>query len=135
MKIIIDTNWYLSFLIKEGENRINLTAIFLNQNIDIIVSDTLLLELTAKVKHAKFRKYFIENTGLAFVAALEERATNIKITSVVAICRDAKDNYLLSLAKDASADFLITGDEDLLVLKQFEGTKIITLPQFVQETI
>jgi uncharacterized protein len=133
MKIIIDTNWYLSFLIKDGENRVRLTTIFLNQNIDVIVSDTLLLELTTKIKQPKFRKYFIETTGLEFVAALEERATNIKINSSVNISRDAKDNYLLSLAKDAAADFLITGDEDLLVLKQFESTKIITLLQFTNE--
>ena len=43
----------------------------------------------------------------------------IDIQSVVTVCRDPKDNYLLALAKDAKADFLITGDQDLLVLKIF----------------
>lgn len=134
MKIIIDSNWFLSFLIKDGENRLTLTNIFLTRNIDIIVSDTLLLELTTKIKQPKFRKYFIEKTGLQFVAALAERASNIKIISTVTACRDAKDNYLLALAKDAKADYLITGDKDLLVLKQFESTKIVTLQQFFEET-
>ncbi len=133
MRIIIDSNWFLSFLIKDGENRLRLTSIFLNPNIDVIVSDALLLELTTKIKQIKFRKYFVENTGLEFITALEERATNIKVTATVTICRDAKDNYLLSLAKDAKANYLITGDEDLLVLIQYEDTKIVTLKKFVEE--
>ena len=99
MKIIIDSNWFLSFLIKDGENRLTLTNIFLNRNIDIIVSDMLLLELTTKIKQPKFRKYFIENIGLEFVAVLVERTSNIKIISTVSACRDAKDNYLLALQK------------------------------------
>jgi uncharacterized protein len=47
---------------------------------------------------------------------------SIEITSEVSIGRDAKDNYLLALAKDSQADFLITGDRDLLSLVNFEGT-------------
>jgi hypothetical protein len=38
---------------------------------------------------------------------------------------------LLALAKDSKATFLITGDKDLLVLKQFENTSIITLTEFL----
>jgi predicted nucleic acid-binding protein len=45
--------------------------------------------------------------------------------------RDAKDNYLLALAKDSQADFLITGDQDLLILQQFGITKIVTYQQFL----
>lgn len=50
----------------------------------------------------------------------------------VTICRDRKDNFLLALARDAKADFLITRDGDLLTLKEFEGAKIVTLFEFVQ---
>ena len=52
------------------------------------------------------------------------------IESYVSICRDVKDNFLLSLSKDAKADFLITGDYDLLVLKTFEATQIVTMAEF-----
>lgn len=63
---------------------------------------------------------FLKNIGLF-----------IDIQSVVTICRDPKDNYLLALVKDAKADFLTTGDQDLLVLKSFEGTEIITYRDFL----
>jgi uncharacterized protein len=55
----------------------------------------------------------------------------LTVTSEVSLCRDEDDNFLLALAKDSKADFLITGDKDLLVLKQFENTSILTLTEFL----
>jgi len=55
----------------------------------------------------------------------------IEIQSRVFICRDAKDNYLLALARDSQADYLISGDGDLLILKNFEGTEILTYQDFI----
>lgn len=40
------------------------------------------------------------------------------------------DTNLLSLAKDNGADYLITGDNDLLILEKFEKTKIITIKEY-----
>ena len=41
--------------------------------------------------------------------------------------RDPADNFLLAIAKAGEADYLATGDKrDLLALKQFERTKIVT---------
>ncbi len=54
----------------------------------------------------------------------------VDVRSKVELCRDPKDNFLLALAKDGDADYLITGDADLLVLKEFEKTKIVTLAEF-----
>ena len=56
--------------------------------------------------------------------------TIIQVSSVVEICRDAKDNFLLALAKDSQADYLITVDADLLVIKKFEHTEIVTYTEF-----
>ena len=45
--------------------------------------------------------------------------------------RDIKDLYLLSMAESIPADYLVTGDQDLLVLRNHLGTKIITYEEFV----
>lgn len=58
----------------------------------------------------------------------------IEVKSIVTVCRDNKDNFLLALAKDGQADFLITGDKDLLELKNFGQTKITTIVTFIDET-
>lgn len=49
----------------------------------------------------------------------------------VKLCRDPKDNQFLELCMAASADYLITGDKDLLSLKKFELTQIVTPKQFL----
>jgi uncharacterized protein len=56
----------------------------------------------------------------------------IESKSIVSACRDPKDNYLLALAKDGNADFLITGDRDLLVLERFDLTQIVTYQDFLK---
>jgi putative PIN family toxin of toxin-antitoxin system len=46
------------------------------------------------------------------------------------VCRDPKDDAILALADEAAADYLITGDDDLLVLRQHNTTLIITPRKF-----
>lgn len=58
----------------------------------------------------------------------------IKVESIVTICRDPKDNFLLALAKDGKAGYLLTGDKDLLDLIKFGKTKIKTITAFIDET-
>lgn len=58
----------------------------------------------------------------------------IEVDSIVTVCRDLKDNFLLALAKDGKADYLLTGDKDLLTLTKFGKTKIKTITAFINET-
>jgi hypothetical protein len=53
-----------------------------------------------------------------------------QIIDIPDICRDSKDNFLLSLSFIGNADYLVTGDKDLLELKEYKGTKIITPNEF-----
>ena len=45
-------------------------------------------------------------------------------------CRDSKDDYLLELALISDADFLITGDKDLLVMQTIGDCQIVTAMEF-----
>jgi predicted nucleic acid-binding protein len=51
----------------------------------------------------------------------------------VEICRDPKDNKFLELALSAGAEMIITGDDDLRVLDPFQGIRILTPRQCVEE--
>ncbi|WP_345125583.1 putative toxin-antitoxin system toxin component, PIN family [Hymenobacter antarcticus] len=55
------------------------------------------------------------------------------VTSVAEWCRDPKDNFLLSLALDSQADYLVSGDEDLLVPGSVGSTSIVTLAALAQQ--
>jgi putative PIN family toxin of toxin-antitoxin system len=131
IKLIIDNNWYISFLIKKNDSKIK--PILLDYNFEIFISPQLIAELNRKIRQQKFRKYFDLNEALDFITSLHDRAKNVNVSKPYPqICRDAKDNFLLALSKIANANYLITGDKDLLTLKQFENTLIVTLNQFLQ---
>jgi predicted nucleic acid-binding protein len=55
----------------------------------------------------------------------------VQIKSKIKACRDPKDDFLLSLAVDGKATHLITGDKDLLILKKFGKTKILTATEYL----
>ena len=46
------------------------------------------------------------------------------------MCRDPKDNFILELAKDGKADYIITGDKDLIIMNPFNRTKIYSPTEF-----
>jgi predicted nucleic acid-binding protein len=56
----------------------------------------------------------------------------VVIKTSVQVSRDAKDDYLLALSIDSNAKYLVTGDNDLLVLGKIANTKIITMSEFLE---
>jgi uncharacterized protein len=46
------------------------------------------------------------------------------------VCRDRDDNHILACAISTNADYLVTGDDDLLVLKEFKNVRIISPRDF-----
>ena len=83
-------------------------------------------------KRPKFKKYFTQSDLTRLISIIDEYAEFVIAKSKVKICRDEKDNFLLSLSKDGNADFLITGDIDLLSIKKFGKTHIITMAEFLK---
>ena len=64
----------------------------------------------------KRSKFFSKDQISEFFELLDESSKCNKIQTKTKICRDPKDNYLVSLAIDSNVDFIITGDKDLLEL-------------------
>ena len=128
-RIILDTNWQISLIIVRFQNK--LASVINNPNIELISCDELEAEIKKVLAENKIRKYTDAQTTEEFWYYYFEVVKYHKIKSSVILSRDKKDNFLLALAKDSKADFLITGDKDLLVLKKFENTSIVTLPQFL----
>ncbi|WP_408733665.1 putative toxin-antitoxin system toxin component, PIN family [Mucilaginibacter sp.] len=55
------------------------------------------------------------------------------MSSAFTDCRDKKDNKFLNLAYDSKASFIVTGDQDLLVLNPFYEIRIISSAQFLND--
>jgi hypothetical protein len=127
-KIIIDTNLWISFLLTK--QFAFLDNLLTKRKVKLIFSDELLAEFYEVVKRPKLRKYFQDKDLEQLIEFISCYADFYTVNSEVDICRDGKDNFLLALAKDSDADFLITGDIDLLIIKKFENTKILTIAEY-----
>lgn len=84
----------------------------------------------AVAKRPKLRKYISRDELEDLLETIDEVAEFVNVTSNISECRDPKDNFLLSLAVDGKADYLLTGDKDLLVLKKIGVTEIKTISEF-----
>ena len=80
----------------------------------------------------KFRKVFTELQILELLTKIQNYADIVDVKSSVNVCRDVNDNFLLELCIDGKVDYLITGDEDLLILNPFKKTKIIKLVDYLK---
>lgn len=127
-RIIIDTNLWVSFLLTK--QFAFLDDFLENEKIQLIFSQELLDEFIDVINRPKLRRYFSDNNLELILEIIEQYADFITVSSNIKVCCDSKDNFLLSLAKDGLADYLITGDQDLLVIKQLENTEIITIAEF-----
>jgi len=92
-----------------------------------------LLEFIEVSSKKRLSKYFTQDDIIRLIELFNEYGLLLDVRSNINVCRDSKDNFLLALAKDGEADYLITGDKDLLELQKFEGTKIISVRQLMNE--
>ncbi|OAV73997.1 putative toxin-antitoxin system toxin component, PIN family [Bacteroidales bacterium Barb7] len=127
-KVIIDTNIWISFLI--GKNLKGLQKYIYYETVFIITCKEQIVELTEVFQKPKIRKYFPQAKIDEFFDLLGEVSLLADVTTISDICRDPKDNYLLALAIDADADYLITGDADLLDIRQIEKASIVSFSDF-----
>jgi uncharacterized protein len=128
-RIIIDTNLWIGFLITKDYTKLD-KIIFSGQGV-LVFSNELLDEFLVVANRPKFRKYFSKTDIEDILETIEEYADFVHVKTSIDICRDSKDNFLLSLSIDGNADFLITGDDDLLDLVSFGETKIISISNFL----
>ena len=127
---IVDTNVFISAL-GWGGNARKIMKLWGDNKIKIITSVDVLNELREVLFRKKFNFINKEDKNeLLFL--LSEYSEIWTVKSNIKKSRDTKDDMILNLANDAKVDFIITGDEDLLVLKKHGKTKIVTPKQFLE---
>lgn len=127
--IVIDTNVLLSAALKpDGTSRKALNKAY--QQFKIAQSEETYQELQTRIYKPKFDKYISDEDRQEFLDVIKNSCQFIEIKSQINVCRDPDDNKFLELVKDANAEFLITGDQDLLLLKTLtEYQNLIITPK------
>jgi putative PIN family toxin of toxin-antitoxin system len=130
MKIVADTNIFISSFFFGGNPRKVIERV-INGDDRLFICKEILHEMASVMARSKF------NVGTEyitrFIRSIEDIAHYIAIAGTVQhVCRDSEDNKILECALLSNADYIITGDRDLLILKEFRGIKILTASEYLK---
>ena len=131
VKVIFDTNVWISFLIGKRVSKIK--QYISDGSITIVTTKQLLVEIKTVTTRDKLKKYFPKESVNELLELLETIAEKIEIKPTHFISRDPKDNFLLDLIDFSNADYLVTGDKDLLEHNPFKTAQILTPAEFEKQ--
>ena len=128
-RIVLDTNIWISFTI--GKRLKLLSDLLLSKKLVVYFSNEIIEEYKQVISRKKFAKYITQKNIEDTLELIHNDCIKHSITTKIYLSRDVNDNFLLALSKEVGANYLITGDNDLLTLKKFEKTHIITFSEFM----
>jgi uncharacterized protein len=132
-RLVIDSNVWIAALISPGGTARQLVDAILENDIDILMSESVFEELTSRLDRPKFDRYREPESWNSFLSALIELALWHEDAGTAAgTSRDADDDKFLALAVTGQADAIISGDRDLLELISHEGIPILTPARFLE---
>lgn len=128
MKIVLDANVVISSLISNGLS---------HQVVDLCIDDHEVF--TSRILNAEVLRFFIKKTK----TTADEKSRIVKFLDELGpeivpkgkpptVCRDKNDNHVLHLAESFGARAIISGDQDLLVLRKHNRTHILSPRQFLE---
>ncbi len=127
MRLVVDTNVLIAGLVAEG-----LCRDIVKRRLpacELFTSRALLDELTEKMRE----KFGLHPRDWPLLQAYQNEATTVKPVQIPKLVRrDPDDDDVLATARAAQADIILTGDQDLLVLQEFQGIQILSPRQFVE---
>lgn len=127
IKVLPDTNIIISSVFWRG-NPYEVVRRGILGEYQLIISVEILDEVVDKLRN-KF--HFPEESMQELIDILMTYCHVIDVTSKFDVVRDKKDNKVVECAFDGKADYIVTGDPDLLELKEFKGIKIVKAKEFL----
>ena len=128
MRVVFDTNIYISFLLSKDNSSITkLLKAWEKGSFVVLLSRPILIEITRVLNSPKIRQLTQLNSEdiKDYLKIITRRAITLQPhTQLKLIKQDPTDNKFLNLAVDGRARYIISGDKHLLSLKKFKQIKI-----------
>ncbi len=129
MKVVFDTNIFISAFAIPGGSAEKAILKIIENDIHLVISKAIIHELLDVLA----RKFGRDAEELARVAVyLSELGEMVSPKRKIKILKDDPDNRILECAIAGRADMIVTGDQAMLRLGEYEGVRIITLKEFLQ---
>jgi putative PIN family toxin of toxin-antitoxin system len=135
--VVVDTNLFVSAAISSRGSPHALLRAWKAAAFALITSQEQLDELLRAMRRPRIMKYGVTEADIASLARrLASQATLVEpLTSLPLPVRDVKDEHILGIGFAGKADYLVTGDDDLLVLAddlRLGTMKIVTVAEFLE---
>lgn len=128
MRVVFDTNIFISALVIPGSRAEKALFRILDGADTLLISRPILDELLSTLA----RKFSRDSEALSQVAVMmADMAELMEPRNRVAIFKDDPDNRVLECAESGQADVIVTGDKEMLLLKQYQGIPLISLRDYL----
>lgn len=135
IRAVIDTNVLVSGSIKGGSPPAKILQAWRKGKFILVTSESILNEVSRVLNYRKIKtKYHLRKKdieGLLFALYLGSDVTPDRL-KVNIITQDPEDNKFISCALEGQADYIVTGDEHLLRIKEYKGINVVTAHEFLK---
>lgn len=128
MRVVFDTNVLIAAFLTEGLCS-GLLIRARKQAFNLVLCDDIIREF----EDVLIKKFKITSMDISAISAIvSETASEIlhKVNPIPNVCRDPNDDMIIACAIEATADYIVTGDEDLLILGKYKDILIINPRNF-----
>ena len=131
LRLVLDTNVIVSaVLAPDGKPRRCLERA-LGPDL-LVLTDATRAELLDVLYRPRLQRFLVASERDGVLARVAARFVRVEPAEQIKACRDPKDDKFLDAAVTGHADYLVSGDEDLLVLDPFRGVPVLTPAAFLE---
>jgi putative PIN family toxin of toxin-antitoxin system len=133
VKVVLDTNVFVSAAIQNGASHQIVQKLFLSLSVELIICDAILDELReVLISRPRLRKWIAVSDAESYLEMLQMRFDFVQNPHhIIPISRDRNDDFILALARREKANYIVSGDKDLLVLQHLE-ISIVSPAEFIE---
>jgi len=129
MRVVFDTNIFISALAIPGSHAEKAVSRIIEGREELVISPDIIKEVLS-VLSLKFGR---DREALSHVAViLSELGELVEPKQTVRVLKDEPDNRILECATFRKADIIVTGDKEMLRLKEHMGVKIASLREYLE---
>lgn len=130
MIVVYDTNIIISGLLFSGKQRTLLKHV-IDHSVQLIISHSIIEEISDVIARNKFKVH--RELQVISVAELIELSKLVHPSKKVSVVEsDPDDNMIIECAIEGNAEYIVTGDSDLLKIGDYAGIKIIDSDKFLR---
>jgi putative PIN family toxin of toxin-antitoxin system len=138
VRVVLDTNVFVSALLTPDSPPARILELIIERNLRLVISPGIIRELGLVFEYPKLKKA-LNKHGVADDVVANAILKILKIATITpeseiarGVSCDPKDDMVISCAIEGHADFIISGDQDLIKLESYKGVRIVTPATFLQ---